>query len=407
MSGHRPWVVGSSRARSPRQLPTALLLSGGFIVAADMRVITSLLPAIADDYDVSIGAAGLTVAVYALAYAAGLMVYGRLGDRVGRVRVIRAALLAFASGTLLCSEAPSFAALLVLRVLTAVAGAAVIPMSLAHLGDTIADYRARQRAIGVFLSAIVSGQVLGQAVGGILAGVLSWRAIFVLLGATGFVLAAAIWTYPCPQGFGTPTEKRAARRIFAADRPLFLLTMCEAFFFVSAFSFAGASLVAAHHVSYPLMGSLLAAFGLGSVLASRTVPMLTASAGDAMRVRVGAVVMATGFVVLATAPPVVLFGAAVLVLGVGFTLAHSALQTRATEVSPRARGTAVSLFAGLSNVGAAIGTFAAGAVVDGPGYATVFTIAAGGMLLLAAVARAQLPPRTAPALRVGVAGARV
>jgi predicted MFS family arabinose efflux permease len=59
--------VSSSLATRRRTLPTALLLSGGFIVAADARVAAPLLPAIADDLHVSIGAAGLTVAFYSLA----------------------------------------------------------------------------------------------------------------------------------------------------------------------------------------------------------------------------------------------------------------------------------------------------------------------------------------------------
>ena len=277
-------------------------------------------------------------------------------------------LIIFALSSMLCAAAPSYPALLGLRLMTGLSAAAVIPMSLAHLGDTIAGYGARQKAIGIFLSAIVSGQVLGQAIGGILAGVFSWRAIFVLIGVIGFGLATAIWAFAAPPPVKKGKEPGSFRGIFASDRPLFLVAMAETFLFLGTFPFAASELVEKHGASYPLVGSLALLFAVGSVSTSRLLPKLAANAGDSARFRSGATVMAGGFALLATTPGVALFGLAVLVFGVGFTLAHSTLQARTTEVSPATRGTAVSLFAGLANVGAALGTFVAAAIIDGFGF---------------------------------------
>jgi predicted MFS family arabinose efflux permease len=376
-----------------RPLPTALLLSGGFIVAADARVAAPLLPAIADDFNVSIGAAGLTVAFYALAYAVGQVFYGPLGDRVGKVQVIRVVLMIFALASMLCAAAPTYPALLGLRLATGLAAAAVIPMSLAYLGDTVAGYGARQKAIGIFLSAIVSGQVLGQAIGGVLAGVFSWRAIFVLIGVAGLGLAATIWCFDAPAASARSAKRGSFRAIFASARPLFLVTIAETFLFLGAFPFAASSLVDEHGASYPLVGALSTLFAVGSVGTSRLLPRVARNAGDGTRFRCGATVMAAGFALLAATPGAVLFGVAVLVFGVGFTLAHSTLQARTTEVSPATRGTAVSLFAGLGNVGAALGTFAAGAAIDGSGFGPAFAAVGLGLLLLAVVGPPALQPR--------------
>ena len=363
----------------------ALLLSGGFIVAADARVMAPLLPAIGRDFHVSVGAAGLTVAIYALAYAFGQVFYGRLGDRVGKVQVIRVVLIVFAMASMLCAAAPTYPALLALRLLTGIAAAAVIPLSLAHLGDTVDGYAARQKAIGFFLSAIVSGQVLGQAIGGLLAGVFSWRAIFVLIGVVGLGLATAIWAFAAPSPHAGPKTHSSFRQIFASDRPLFLVAMGETFLFLGTFPFAASALVEEHGASYPLVGSLSALFAVGSIGTSRLVPKLAANASDPARVGSGAIVMAAGFALLATSPGAVLFGVAVLTFGVGFTLAHSTLQARTTEVSPATRGTAVSLFAGLANICAALGTSAAGALIDESGFGATFAAATVGLVVLAAV----------------------
>jgi predicted MFS family arabinose efflux permease len=360
-------------------------------------VVAPLLPAISGDFGVSIGAAGLTVAFYSLAYALGQVFYGPLGDRVGKVQVIRVMLMIFAVASMLCAASPTFPALLGLRLLTGLAAAAVIPMSLAYLGDTIDAYASRQQAIGVFLSAIVSGQVLGQAIGGILAGVFSWRAIFVLVGALGLVLAAVIWTYAAPPPRPRMTKGHSSfLRIFVADRALFLVVMGEAFLFLGTFPFAASSLVEEHGVSYPVVGLLSALFAVGSVATSRILPKVARNATDGQRVACGAVVMAACFALLAMTPGVVLFGVAVLLFGVGFTLAHSTLQARTTEVSPDTRGTAVSLFAGLANVAGALGTLVAGALIDASGFALTFAAATVWMLVLAVVAPFALRHRRHP-----------
>jgi predicted MFS family arabinose efflux permease len=174
--------------------------------------------------------------------------------------------------------------------------------------------------------------------------------------------------------------------------------MAETFLFLGLFPFTASSLIKEHGVSYPLVGGLLALFGVGSVTTSRRLPKLAANAADATRVRAGAIVMAAGFGLLTTDPAAALFGIAVLVFGVGFTLAHSTLQARTTEVSPAARGTAVSLFAGLANLSAAIGTLVAGAMIDGLGFGATFAAATVGLLTLAASAPAVLQPRRSVAM---------
>lgn len=357
-------------------------------------MVAPLLPAISGDFGVSIGAAGLTVAFYSLAYALGQVFYGPLGDRVGKVQVIRVMLVIFAVASMLCAASPTFPALLGLRLATGLAAAAVIPMSLAHLGDTIDSYASRQQAIGVFLSAIVSGQVLGQAVGGILAGIFSWRAIFILVGALGLVLAAVIWTYATPPPRArTKKSGSSFLKIFLADRALFLTVMGETFLFLGTFPFAASSLVEEHGVSYPVVGLLSALFAVGSVVTSRILPKVARNATDGERVSAGAIVMAACFALLATTPEVVLFGIAILLFGVGFTLAHSTLQARTTEVSPETRGTAVSLFAGLANVAGALGTLAAGAAIDASGFAVTFAGATLWLLVLAVAAPSALRHR--------------
>ncbi len=76
-----------------------------------------------------------------------------------------------------------------------------------------------------------------------------------------------------------------------------------------------------------------------------------------------------------------------LAMGVGFALFHSTLQTRATELLPAARGTAVAVFAFTLFVGGAFGTSAFGWLATARGYDALLLAAGVGMLVVTGSAR--------------------
>jgi predicted MFS family arabinose efflux permease len=71
-----------------------------------------------------------------------------------------------------------------------------------------------------------------------------------------------------------------------------------------------------------------------------------------------------------------------MLLGFGFYMLHSTLQTKATELAPGARGTAVSLFAFMLFLGSATGTGALGLAIEAVGYAMPLTLAGWSLVLL-------------------------
>ena len=79
--------------------------------------------------------------------------------------------------------------------------------------------------------------------------------------------------------------------------------------------------------------------------------------------------------------PVALFAIAIVMLGFGYIALHTTLQTRATELAPEARGTAVALFAFFLFVGGAIGSALFGPLVD-HGWHRLFLASCGVSLLV-------------------------
>jgi MFS family permease len=143
-----------------------VLGAAAFMVIADARVIDPLLHMIADDFKTGVGSAAVIVSAYTLPYGLFQLFYGPLGDRIGKLRVMTIAMGAFAVGTAMCAVVPNIVVLTLLRFLTGMIAAAVIPLSLAYIGDNF-PYEERQAALGRYLGALVLGQILGGSLGGI------------------------------------------------------------------------------------------------------------------------------------------------------------------------------------------------------------------------------------------------
>ena len=172
----------------------SLLVLGAvsFMVMADMKAIDPLLRIIADEFGSTVGNTAAIVSAYTIPYGLFQLVYGPLGDRIGKLNVMTRAIVLFAIGTILCGLAPTLPSLILLRFLTGMVAAAIIPLSLAYLGDSF-PYAERQTAIGRYLSALMLGQIMSSTLGGIFGEYLSWREIFWVLGVASLGVAIVLW----------------------------------------------------------------------------------------------------------------------------------------------------------------------------------------------------------------------
>jgi MFS family permease len=108
-----------------------------------MRVSDPLLPDLANEFSLTLGHAALVITVFAIAYGFSELIFGPLGDRFGKYRVIAWGTLGCALTTAICALAPSFELLLVARVLAWASAAAIIPLAMAWIGD-VTSYERRQ-----------------------------------------------------------------------------------------------------------------------------------------------------------------------------------------------------------------------------------------------------------------------
>lgn len=155
-------------------------------------IIAVALPAIRDDLDVSVARASWLVTGYLISVAALQPVAGKLGDRLGRRRLLLGGLLASGACSLGAAVAPSFEVLLAFRVGQAIAGAFVVPNGIALIRETLPAAR-RGRGFGLIGGSASLAAAIGPPLGGALTDAAGWRSTFYLslpIVAVALVLAA-------------------------------------------------------------------------------------------------------------------------------------------------------------------------------------------------------------------------
>lgn len=365
------------------------LAAAAFVSGANLRLFDALLPTVARDFSVLPTTASVVVTAFTLAYGLFQIVHGPLGDRAGKLRVVGCATLIASAASLGCAFAPTLEALAALRFATGIGAAAIVPLSLAWIGDNT-PYEKRQAALGRFLGFILMGQIVGPALGGALAEFIHWRRVFDIFAAVflavSVVLLAVDRRHPHKAASFKPAH--GALRGYANVlrdrwvRTVMLTVFLEGGLFYGAFAYSGAYLKERFDLSYLLIGALLAGFGLGGIIYSLLVRRLLARFGETGFVRIGGAILLVCFAVLPLLP---LWQATVPVFiaaGFGFYMFHNTLQTRATEMAPQARGTAIAVFAFALFMGQAGGVAVCGLVIRALHYEWTFVLIGVGLLAL-------------------------
>jgi MFS transporter, YNFM family, putative membrane transport protein len=170
--------------------PIVVLSAAAFASVATMRVADPLIPQIAGELDVSFGDASVITTAFAISYGLCQLVWGALGDRFGKYRLVTLMTLLSAATVALAGFANSLAALGAARLVAGATAAAIVPLALAFIGDHV-PYEQRQTVLGRFLTGTILGIIAGQVAGGVLGDLVGWRGVFFLLGGV-FLLVGCL-----------------------------------------------------------------------------------------------------------------------------------------------------------------------------------------------------------------------
>src|SRR4051812_15960536 len=181
-------------ARTKRLTIIACIL-GTSVVFLDGTVVNVALPAIRADLAGGLAAQQWVVEAYLLTLGSLLLVGGSLGDLMGRKKIFSIGLAGFGLTSVLCAIAPNVEVLIAMRALQGVAGALLVPSSLALI-TAVFPAEERGAAIGTWTAWAGIATVLGPFGGGLLVDHASWRWIFAINVPFVLVTLAILRTVP-------------------------------------------------------------------------------------------------------------------------------------------------------------------------------------------------------------------
>lgn len=382
-----------------------LLSFAAFASAASARLCDPMLPKLAGAFMTSPAAAAQVVSSFAVAYGLLQVFFGPLGDRFGKYRLIAWTTLACTLGSLGAVFAHSLGWLTFARLLTGAAAAGVIPLSMAWIGDTV-PYEHRQATLARFLGGQILGVIGGQFIGGVFTDTLGWRwafaamaLIYLLVGARVLAESRANATTRHVAG-----ARLGARALIAQGlevlrlrwaQVILLMVFLEGTLVFGALAFVPSYLHDHFGLSLTVAGGVMALFGVGGFSYILFARHFVRRFGEVGLAASGGLLIGGAWLILALGDTWGWALPASYLVGLGFYMLHNTLQTHATQMAPKMRGTAVSLFASAFFLGQSLGVAVAAALLARAGAAALFAVAAAGIPGVGLVFAALLRPRKA------------
>jgi len=172
--------VQDPAAESPGPWAVICLALSMLLASLGVSIANVALPALAGAFAAPMSDVQWVVIAYLLSVTVLTVVAGRLGDWLGRGRVMAGGLLVFAAATVLCALAPTLPALIAARAVQGVGAAVPMALAVALVRETVAEERTG-RAMGLLGTMSAVGTALGPALGGALIAAFDWRAVFLAL----------------------------------------------------------------------------------------------------------------------------------------------------------------------------------------------------------------------------------
>jgi len=169
-----------TKAGTKEWIGLAVLVLPCLIVSMDVSVLLFAMPFISAELKPSGTQLLWIMDMYGFVLAGLLITMGALGDRIGRRRLLLLGAVAFSAASVAAAYAGSAGMLIGARAVLGLAGATLMPSTLALIRNMFHDTGQRKTAIAVWTGAMTGGVTVGPIVGGLLLGHFWWGSAFLL-----------------------------------------------------------------------------------------------------------------------------------------------------------------------------------------------------------------------------------
>lgn len=160
----------------------------------DSSIVNVALPVMSNELNVASSSIQLVVTSYLITISATILVFGRLGDMVGKTNVFKYGIVLFTFGSLLCGITDSFLILVLSRIIQAIGAAGTMANNQGIITEVFPPSE-RGRALGLNGTFVALGSLLGPSIGGFIVDVAKWEYIFLInvpIGILTFILSVKL-----------------------------------------------------------------------------------------------------------------------------------------------------------------------------------------------------------------------
>lgn len=172
-----------------------VVVSMSFMSCLDSNIVNIALPVMSKKLSVSMASIEWVIASYTICICSTLLIFGRLGDIYGKMKIFKLGMLIFTAGSFMCSISNSLPELAAFRVIQGI-GASAYMANNQGIITQIFPGDERGKALGILASSVALGTMVGSPLGGFITAFLSWKYIFLInvpIGVIAFMLALKIF----------------------------------------------------------------------------------------------------------------------------------------------------------------------------------------------------------------------
>jgi predicted MFS family arabinose efflux permease len=333
-----------------------------FSTSLFMRAIDPVVPQISGEFGMPAADVALLATAFALPFAIIQPLLGPVGDFFGKTKLMLIGMALLALATLAGAFAQNFTWLLVARLISGMAAGAIFPAGLAFVSDNVAVER-RQIVLGRYVAAALAGNLTGAWAGGIVGDFTSWRGVLFAATACGVIaLMLGLWGFrnvkhEKGERFDLAFAVNSYRTIFNNPRAkwTYLGVLLEGIAIFGIFPFVAILLHESGEYRATIAGFVIAGFAVGGAVFGLIVPQMLKIFGTRGLMIWGGLIAASMLCVSTLRLAWQAEFAAFFVMGIGFYMMHNCFQLAASEIAPKARGSAIALHSSAFFTGHAIG----------------------------------------------------
>jgi MFS transporter, DHA1 family, inner membrane transport protein len=383
----------------PRSLnPLLWLTLGAFSIGTEGFMIAGLLPALAQDLNVGLSAAGQLVTAFSLAYAVGAPVMAVLTAGLERRRLLALAIAGFSIANLLAALAPSYAGLLAARLLLALSAASFMPAASGYAAAS-GGLERRGRALSMVTNGLTLAIIAGVPLGVLVGQRFGWRATFLAVGGLAALSLVGILSGMPRQVPGTTAD--LGERLALAKRSDMLAVLATSVLTVAGtftlYTYLSVFLAEVAGIGPKGLAIVLLGFGVASAVGTRLGGTAADHWGARHTVIVGCGLNLVAYLVLslgaALGPSQALLALlpAILLWGLASWGLITAQQARLVALAPTLAAVSLSLNSSAIYLGSAMGAAVGALVIADGGVGRLGWVAAGFSMaaLLTVPARAR------------------